>query len=127
MQQILGRLRPFLETFLDYRYDLVSVRHSTVPMKGTGMKFTRVTPISVAYPELNDNGVTRYLTMCRIEAEDGIVGWGESVMMWPAVCKAVEALIDGYAELTIGADPTDNIALWHAVRDHVTPKPGWSR
>lgn len=82
------------------------------------MKITSVTPISVAYPEPNDNGATRYLTLCRIEAEDGTVGWGESVTMWPAVCKAVEALIDGYAELIVGADPTDNVTLWHAMRDH---------
>ena len=56
-----------------------------------------VTPISVRYPEPNDGGALRHLTLCRIEADDGTVGWGEAVTSWPDVCRATEAMIDGIA------------------------------
>ena len=42
-----------------------------------------VTPISVRYPEPNDSGAIRHLTLCRVEADDGTVGWGEAVTSWP--------------------------------------------
>ena len=74
----------------------------------------RVTPISVAYPEPNDAGFTRYLTLCRIETTDGIVGWGECIPMsgsgFPEACKATEVLIDGLADLVVGSDPVSNLA-----------------
>ncbi|MGZ8688484.1 MAG: enolase C-terminal domain-like protein, partial [Gaiellaceae bacterium] len=71
------------------------------------------TPISVRYPEPNDAGAIRYLTLCRIEAADGTVGWGEAVTSWPDVCRATEAMIDGIAgELVVGADPLDNVDIW---------------
>jgi L-alanine-DL-glutamate epimerase-like enolase superfamily enzyme len=76
-----------------------------------------VEPISVAYPEPNDGGATRYLTLCRIEADDGTVGWGESVTSWPDACRATEAMIDGIgAELVVGRDPLDNVSIWDACR-----------
>ena len=53
-------------------------------------KIRSVTPISVRYPEPNDSGATRHLTLCRIEADDGTVGWGEAVTSWPDVCRATE-------------------------------------
>ena len=57
-----------------------------------------VTPISVRYPEPNDSGAIRHLTLCRIEADDGTVGWGEAVTSWPDACRATEAMIDGIAD-----------------------------
>ena len=54
-----------------------------------------VTPISVRYPEPNDSGAIRHLTLCRIEADDGTVGWGEAVTSWPDACRATEAMIEG--------------------------------
>ena len=74
----------------------------------------RVTPISVAYPETNDAGFTRYLTLCRIETTDGIVGWGECIPMsgsgFPEACRATEVLIEGLADLVVGSDPVSNLA-----------------
>jgi len=74
----------------------------------------RVTPISVAYPESNDAGFTRYLTLCRIETTDGIVGWGECIPMsgsgFPEACRATEAIIEGLADLVVGSDPVRNLA-----------------
>ena len=76
-----------------------------------------VTPISVRYPEPNDSGAIRHLTLCRIEADDGTVGWGEAVTSWPDACRATEAMIDGIAtELVVGRDPLDNVDIWRSCR-----------
>ena len=76
-------------------------------------RISSVTPISVRYPEPNDGGALRHLTLCRIEADDGTVGWGEAVTSWPDVCRATEAMIDGIsAELVVGRDPLDNVDIW---------------
>ena len=82
------------------------------------MRITRVTPISVSYPEPNDNGATRYLTLCRVEAEDGTVGWGEAVTMWPEACRATERLIDGMSAIVVGQPATDGDEVWRQLRAH---------
>jgi L-alanine-DL-glutamate epimerase-like enolase superfamily enzyme len=77
------------------------------------MEVARVDAISVAYPEANDAGFTRYLTFCRIETKDGTVGWGECIPMsgsgFPEACRATEILIEGLSDLVIGTDPVDNL------------------
>jgi len=76
-----------------------------------------VVPISVRYPEPNDSGAIRHLTLCRVEADDGTVGWGEAVTSWPDACRATEAMIDGIgAELVVGRDPLDNVEIWRSCR-----------
>ena len=76
-----------------------------------------VTPISVRYPEPNDSGAIRHLTLCRVEAEDGTVGWGEAVTSLPDACRATEAMIQGIAdELVVGRDPLDNLDIWRSCR-----------
>ena len=76
-----------------------------------------VTPISVRYPEPNDRDAIRHLTLCRIEADDGTVGWGEAVTSWPDACRATEAMIEGIAsELVVGRDPLDNVDIWRSCR-----------
>lgn len=82
------------------------------------MRIARVTPISVAYPEPNDNGATRYLTLCRVEAEDGTMGWGEAITMWPEVCRATEKLIEGMSELVVGRDAMDCVEVWRRLQGH---------
>lgn len=82
------------------------------------MRIASVTPISVAYPEPNDNNAMRRLTLCRVEAADGTVGWGESVTMWPEACRATERLIEGMSELVVGADAMDNVEIWRRLRAH---------
>lgn len=83
------------------------------------LRIQRVTPISVRYPEPNDNNNTRYLTFCRIETDDGVVGWGEAITMWPEACKATEAVIHGLAPLVIGRNPLDNVEIWRRLKEHV--------
>lgn len=76
---------------------------------------TKVSPVSVAYPESNDAGFTRYLTLCRIETKDGVVGWGECIPMsgsgFPEACRATEAMIEGLADLVEGSDPVSNLEI----------------
>ena len=82
------------------------------------MRIRSVTPISVAYPEPNDNDNTRYLTLCRIEADDGTVGWGESITQWPEAARATQAVIEGLTSLLIGHDPLDNLEHWRRIKGH---------
>jgi len=83
-------------------------------------KVARVDAISVAYPETNDAGFTRYLTLCRIETNDGTTGWGECIPMsgsgFPEACRATEALIEGLSDLVIGTDPLDNLATIQRIK-----------
>lgn len=74
-------------------------------------RIARVEAMSVRYPEPNDNGNLRHLTFCRIETDDGAVGWGEAITMWPEACKATEVVIRGLADLLLGRDPRDVAAL----------------
>jgi len=76
-----------------------------------------VEPISLRYPEPNDSGAIRHLTLCRIEADNGTVGWGEAVTSWPDACRATEAMIRGIAdELVVGRDPLENVDVWRSCR-----------
>lgn len=74
-------------------------------------RIARVEAMSVRYPEPNDNDAFRQLTFCRIETDDGAVGWGEAIAMWPEACKATEVVIRGLAELLIGRDPREVATL----------------
>jgi L-alanine-DL-glutamate epimerase-like enolase superfamily enzyme len=82
------------------------------------MRIRAVKPVSVSYPEPNDNNNTRYLTLCRVEADDGTVGWGESITQWAESAKSTEVLIEGLAPLLVGQDPLDNIELWRRIKRH---------
>lgn len=80
------------------------------------MRIRTVTPVSVSYPEPNDNNNTRYLTLCRIEADDGTVGWGESITQFPESTRATEQLIAGLAPSVVGRDPLDNLDIWRRLK-----------
>lgn len=75
-----------------------------------------VTPLSVRYAEPNDGGNQRYLTFVRIEADDGTVGWGEAIVQFRESAHATAALIEGIAELVVGRDPMENVAIWRAIK-----------
>ncbi len=80
-------------------------------------KVAMVEAIPVSYPEPNDFDALRHLCLVRITTEDGVVGWGESITMWPESTSAVKSLIEGMAELVVGRDPLDNVAIWHSLHD----------
>lgn len=77
-----------------------------------------VEAIPVSYPEPNDFDTLRHLCLVRITTRGGVVGWGESITMWPESTFAAKALIEGMAELVVGSDPLDNVATWHRLHDH---------
>jgi L-alanine-DL-glutamate epimerase-like enolase superfamily enzyme len=83
------------------------------------MRIRQITPLSVAYPEPNDNGNIRYLTFCRMEADDGTVGWGEAITMWPEAARATEQLIAGLAEALIDQNPLEREEHWRRLRAHM--------
>ena len=80
------------------------------------MKITSVTPFTVRYPEPNDNNNIRYLTFCKVEAEDGTVGWGEAITQFAESTKATALVIEGMARNVIGRDCFDNVAIWRSIK-----------
>lgn len=81
------------------------------------MRIAKLTAHSVAYEEPNDGNNTRYLTFCRLEAEDGTVGWGEAITQFPEPTRATEAILAGLEEVVVGADPMANVALWRRLHE----------
>jgi L-alanine-DL-glutamate epimerase-like enolase superfamily enzyme len=76
-----------------------------------------VTTFPVSYPEPNDNGNVRHLLFVRVEADDGTVGWGEAITMFPDATRAAEQLVAGMAELVVGTDPLQNVATWRRIKE----------
>jgi L-alanine-DL-glutamate epimerase-like enolase superfamily enzyme len=79
-------------------------------------KVRSISTFPVAYPEPNDNGNTRHLLFVRVEADDGTVGWGEAITMFPAATRAAEILVAGMAEHVVGSDPIQNVATWRRIK-----------
>jgi len=82
------------------------------------VRVARVEPIPVAYPEPNDHGATRHLCLVRITADDGRVGWGEAVTMWPEASRATAEVVRGLADLVVGRDPVQTEAIWRSLKEH---------
>jgi L-alanine-DL-glutamate epimerase-like enolase superfamily enzyme len=75
------------------------------------MTIRSVRAIPVVYPEPNDSNSTRSLLFCRIEDEDGRVGWGEAITQFPEASRAAAVLLDGIADTVIGRDVLDHGAI----------------
>jgi L-alanine-DL-glutamate epimerase-like enolase superfamily enzyme len=82
------------------------------------MRIESIEAIPIAYPEPNDHDAVRHLCLVRIRADDGQVGWGEAVTMWPEASWATKAIVDGMAPLLIGRDPVDSDSLWRSLKEH---------
>lgn len=82
------------------------------------MRIHAVDAIPVSYPEPNDHNALRHLCLVRLRADDGQVGWGEAVTMWPEASAATKAIIEGMAPLLVGRDPVESDALWRAMKEH---------
>jgi L-alanine-DL-glutamate epimerase-like enolase superfamily enzyme len=79
----------------------------------------RVESFPLRYPEPHDSNRDRYVTLARIQTEDGVVGWGECISQWPEAALAVKTVIDvGLSPLLRGQDPRDPRRLWGAMRGH---------
>jgi len=81
------------------------------------MRIAKMEAIPVAYPEPNDFDATRYLCLVKLTADDGTVGWGESITQFPEANGAVAALIDGLDEFVVGKDPVQSEAIWRGLKD----------
>jgi D-galactarolactone cycloisomerase len=84
------------------------------------MRIHSIEAIPVSYPEPNDFNALRHLCLCKITADDGQVGWGESITQFPEANFAVKALIEGLAPTLVGRDPVHTEAIWRE-----TKQQGW--
>ncbi len=82
------------------------------------MKIAGIDAVPVAYPEPNDDGATRHLLLVRMVTDDGQVGWGEAVTMWPEATLATATLVDGLAPLVLGQDPMEHALVNQALKTH---------
>ena len=79
----------------------------------------RIDSFPLRYPEPHDSGRDRYITLARVETDDGVVGWGECISQWPEAALAVKTVINiGFAPILLGRDPRDPRRLWGLMRDH---------
>src|SRR5437762_4634351 len=79
----------------------------------------RIEAFPLRYPEPNDANRDRYVTLARVETDDGAVGWGECISQWPESALAVKTIVDrGLAPLLTGKDPRDVRRRWLEMRDH---------
>jgi L-alanine-DL-glutamate epimerase-like enolase superfamily enzyme len=81
------------------------------------MRIHSIEAIPVSYPEPNDFNALRHLCLCKITADDGQVGWGESITQFPEANFATKELIEGMAENLTGKDPVHTEALWRQNKD----------
>jgi len=82
------------------------------------MLITSVEAIPVSYPEPNDFNALRHLCLVKLTTDDGAVGWGESVTMWPESSFATAAIIDGMADLVIEQNPIHNDDIFRNLKQH---------
>jgi L-alanine-DL-glutamate epimerase-like enolase superfamily enzyme len=86
--------------------------------KETTMRIGRIEAFAVRYPESNNDGKIRSLTLVRVETDDGIVGWGEAITGGQEVSLAVRFVVERrLAPLVVGRDPRDVAGAWSAMRD----------
>jgi hypothetical protein len=79
----------------------------------------RIDAFPLIYAEPHYRGAMRCVTLARIEARDGTVGWGEAISQMPEATRATRTLIDdGFAPLLVGADPTNVELLWERMCRH---------
>ncbi len=80
------------------------------------MKIKSISAHPLQYPEPHDHGKLRIITLVRVKSEDGAVGWGEAITMFPDAAKATKMVVEeGYAPLLVGESALDVERLWHAM------------
>ena len=89
-----------------------------VAISGGPVRIKTIEAFPLHYPEPHDSGKSRYITIARIAASDGNVGWGECICQFPEAALATKVIIDrGFAPLLKGQDPRDVERLWQMMRD----------
>lgn len=68
-------------------------------------KIKSITAHPLRYPEPHDHNNTRYVTLARVETDDGVVGWGEAISQFADSAVATKTVIEeGFRPLLIGED-----------------------
>jgi L-alanine-DL-glutamate epimerase-like enolase superfamily enzyme len=80
-------------------------------------KVAKVEAIPVSYPEPNDFNALRHLCLVKIETDDELVGWGESITQFPEASFATQAVINGMAELVVDRDPVHVESIHRSLKD----------
>src|SRR5262249_46487850 len=91
-----------------------------------GQRVDRIEAFAVRYPEPNNDGKIRALTLVRVETDDGLVGWGEAITGGQEASLAVAFVVERrLAPFVIGSDPRQVGGLWGRMRDatHSDPNP----
>jgi L-alanine-DL-glutamate epimerase-like enolase superfamily enzyme len=82
------------------------------------MRVGRVEAFAVRYPEPNNDGKIRALTLVRVETDDGLVGWGEAITGAQETSLAVAFVVERrLAPLVVAHDPRDVTGVWSRLRD----------
>ena len=90
---------------------------ASAEVKGA-VAIARIEAFPLRYPEPNNAGKTRYVTLIRIETESGAVGWGEGITGSEEASVAAKAILDrGLGQLLIGRDPRQVEAIWSELRE----------
>lgn len=78
----------------------------------------RVEAFPLRYPEPNNAGKTRHVTLVRIETGGGAVGWGEAITGTEDAALAMRVVVDrGFAPRLVGRDPRPVEAIWAEFRE----------
>jgi L-alanine-DL-glutamate epimerase-like enolase superfamily enzyme len=84
------------------------------------MKIRDVKAFPLAYPEPHYKGIERYITLARIESDDGRVGWGECISQFRESSLATKIIIEqGYAPLLVGENALNVEHLWHKMQARI--------
>ena len=84
------------------------------------MKIQKIEAFPLAYPEPHYKGIERYITLARVETEDGVVGWGECISQFREAALATKIIIEqGLAPLLVGEDAIDVDRLWHKMQSRI--------
>jgi len=81
------------------------------------MRIRSIEAIPVSYPEPNDFNALRHLCLCKVVADDGQVGWGESITQFPEASHAARAIIEAMAPNIVGQSVLHTEALWRRNKD----------
>jgi L-alanine-DL-glutamate epimerase-like enolase superfamily enzyme len=83
-------------------------------------KIKSVQAFPLAYPEPHYKGIERYITLARVETEEGLVGWGECISQFREASLATKLIIEqGFAPLLVGENALDVERLWHKMLDRI--------
>lgn len=81
------------------------------------MRIKKADIFPLEYPEPNDDNALRYVTLVRLESDDGTVGWGECISQFKEATLATAAMLrGGLTDSVIDQNPLDIETLWEALR-----------